>query len=207
MSGVSLQFRPSATPDIRATLSNSTQRSLLVLRLLFLSLTSPSLSSCVVRFSLGEFLDLSSFKLPAQDDLVDRMTVNLSYYALNYFLIYSLLLLGLSTQHPSFLFATVALSAAGYYLFRMRTDSIVIGGLLLTEDQIKLSFAVISALLFFYVAGWAMVYVTALAVLIAMVHAGLRQRSIRSRTSVSLVSARDSVKKEFNDLKRDINRR
>jgi len=144
--------------------------------------------------SVGEFLDLNAFTLPAGEDLVDRMTVNLCYYAMNYFTIYAALLLCLSTQHPSFLFATVALSAAGYYLFKMRTDSIVIGQTVLSEDQIKVGFALLSCLLFVYIGGWSIVYVTALAALISLVHALLRQRSVRSRGSVSLAAARDSIK-------------
>ena len=130
------------------------------------------------------------------------MQVNLAYYALNYALLYALFLLFLSVRHPSFLFTSLALAAAGYYLFRMRTGRVVLGSVVLTEDQVRAGYGVLSVLLFIYVGGWAMVYVTALAALIAIVHAAMRQRSVKSRGSVAMASVKDTVKNEVNELKR-----
>ena len=158
---------------------------------------------CVV--SLNEFLDLNNFKPPRdQNEAIERVQVNLSYYALNYALLYSLFLLFLAVRHPSFLFTTLALAAAGYYLFRMRTGRVVLGSVALTEDQVRAGYAVVSVLLFIYVGGWTMVYVTALAALIAVVHAAMRQRSVKSRGSVAMANVRDSVKREVNDIKREV---
>jgi len=155
---------------------------------------------------LNEFLDLNSFKPPRdQNEAIERVQVNLSYYALNYFLLYSLFLLFLSVREPSFLFTSLALAAAGYYLFRMRTDRIVLGSVALTEDQVRIGYGVVSVLLLFYVGGWLMVYVTAVTVLISLVHAALRQRSLKSRGSVTMAGVKDSIKREVNEAKREIN--
>jgi hypothetical protein len=157
-------------------------------------------------FSLNEFLDLNNFKPPRdQNEAIERVQVNLAYYALNYALLYTLFLLFLSVRHPSFLFTSLALAATGYYLFRMRTDRVVLGSVVLTEDQVRLGYGVVSVLLFIYVGGWSMVYVTAVAALISLAHAALRQRSIKSRGSVTMQGVKDTIKREVNDIKRDVN--
>ena len=154
---------------------------------------------------MSEFLDLNTFKPPRdQSEAIERVQVNVGYYALNYLLLYSLFLLFLSVRQPSFLFTTLALAATGYYLFRMRTDRIVLGSVALTEDQVRLGFGVVSVLLFLYVGGWSMLYATAAAALLSLIHAALRQRSLKSRGSVTMAGARDSIKKEVNELKRDL---
>ena len=168
-------------------------------------LTFPHLLSACCR-RVSEFLDLNTFKPPRdQSEAIERIQLNLAYYALNYVLLYTLFLLFLSIQQPSFLFTSLALAATGYYLFRMRTDRIVLGSVALTEDQVRAGYGVVSVLLFLYVGGWPMVYVTAVAALISLVHAAMRQRSIKSRGSVTLATARDSIKREVNDMKRDLN--
>ena len=155
--------------------------------------------------SLSEFLDLNSFKPPRdQAEAVERVQVNVAYYALNYLLLYTLFLLFLSVRQPSFLFTSLALAAAGYYLFRLRTDRVVLGSAVLTEAQVRAAYGIVSVLLFVYVGGWSMVYVSAVAALISLVHAALRQRSLKSRGSVSMAGVRDSIKREVNDLKRDV---
>ena len=156
--------------------------------------------------SISEFLDLNSFKPPRdQSEAVERVQVNLGYYALNYLLLYTLFLLFLSVRQPSFLFTSLALAALGYYLFRMRTDRVVLGSVVLTEDQVRAGYGIVSVLLFIYVGGWSMLYVTAVAALISLVHALLRQRSLKSRGSVTMAGVRDSIKREVNDVKRDLN--
>jgi len=155
---------------------------------------------------VNEFLDLNSFKPPRdQNEAMERIQVNLAYYALNYVLIYTLFLLFLSVRQPSFLFTSLALAATGYYLFRMRTGRVVLGSVVLSEDQVRAGYGVVSVLLFIYVGGWLMVYVTALAALVAVIHAALRQRSIKSRGSVTMANVKDSIKREVNDIKRDVN--
>ena len=201
MSGLTLQFRPSAD-------SSSPPHCWPTVRTYRCWLPHPWLTavSVVSLCSISEFLDLNNFKPPRdQNEAIERIQVNLAYYALNYALLYTLFLLFLSVRHPSFLFTTLALGALGYYLFRMRTERVVLGSTVLTEDQVKLGFAVVSGLLFVYVGGWAMVYVTAVAALISLVHAALRQRSLKSRGSVTMAGVKDSIKREVAGVKSDIN--
>ena len=202
-SGLTWQFRPSAAPALRSTHSPLSSP---LGHWPFLSLSwcdIPSAVPCVVCWtdvevwrcvccvvrccSVGEFLDVSALKLPAtSSDLMERLSVNGGYYAFNYALLYALLLLFLSLQQPPLLFACVAIAAGGYYLFHMRRDAVVIGGTRLTEEQLRLLYLSISALLFLYAGGWPMLYVTALTALLSGLHAALRQRSLKSRGSTSL---------------------
>ena len=153
---------------------------------------------------VGEFLDMKTFSVPTSDTLLERVQVNVSYYAFNYLLLYGLLLLFLSLQHPTLLFASVAIAAAGYFLFKMRTEPLVIGGTRLTEEQVRLLFLSISAALFLYAGGWPMLYVSALAALLSVLHAALRQRSVKARGSTSLAGVKDSLKREVRDIGRSL---
>jgi len=154
---------------------------------------------------VGEFLDVGAFKLPATSgDLMDRLSVNGGYYAFNYLFLYAVLLLFLSLQKPPLLFASVAIAAGGYYLFHMRTEPLVIGGTRLTEEQLRLIYLSISALLFLYAGGWPMLYVTAVTALLALIHAALRQRSLKSRGSTSMAGVKEAIKREVNDVQRQV---
>jgi len=132
---------------------------------------------------VGDFLDLSSFKVPSGGDLQDRLSVNLNYYLGNYLLIAALFILFLCVQSPSLLFAVLAIGAAGIYLFSLRKDAIIVGGKVFNNEEIRLIYIATAALLFVYVGGYPVLYVTAVAALIALAHASLRQRSIKSRAN------------------------
>ena len=150
---------------------------------------------------VGEFLDPSSFSVPASSDVVERVLVNVQYYSFNYAAVWAALLLVLSVQQPALLFACVAIGCAGYFTFRMRTDPVVVAGTRLSEQQVRYAYAAVSAALFLYAGGWPMLYVSAVAALLALVHAALRQRSVRSRGSVSAAQVKEKVAREVNDLK------
>ena len=153
---------------------------------------------------LSEFLDVSAFKLPTGDVLLERVQVNVGYYAFNYLLLYAVLLLFLSLQQPPLLFAAVAIAAAGYFVFAMRQEPLNVAGTRLTEAQTRLLFVSLSAAIFLYAGGWPMLYVTAVAALIALLHAALRQRSVKSRGSTSLAGVKDALKREVRDVQRSL---
>ena len=159
-----------------------------------------------MRRRLPEFLSVSSFSVPGQEELLERMSVNLLYYALNYLLLCAALLLVLAVQQPGLLFCFVALSACAYLLFSMRTEALSLAGAALTEPQLQLAFALLSLALLLYVGGSSMLWVSALAALLCLLHAGLRQRSVKSRGSVSLQGAKDAAKSAYGDIKRELRR-
>jgi len=143
---------------------------------------------------VGEFLDLSAFKIPQQQELTERITLNLSYYAANYLAIYSAFLLYLCIHYPSLLFAVIAIVCAGVYLFNMRQSPIIIAGKVFTKEEVRLIYAATAVMLVVYVGGYPVLYVTAVAALIALAHAALRQRTLKARGATAFTSAATNIK-------------
>ena len=153
---------------------------------------------------LGDMLDVNAFKVPAAEDAWPRVQVNVTYYWLNYLAVFGVGLLILSLQHPTLLFASLSIAATGWFLFQMRTQPVVVGGVRLSDDQLRLLYLAASTLLFLYAGGWAMLYTAALCALVVLLHAGMRQRSVKARGSAFVQSAKDSVRRELNDARQQL---
>ena len=172
-----------------------------------LPLPFPAMSSSPFALSfrpLGDMLDVNAFKVPAAEDALARVQTNVSYYALNYAAVFGLGLLVLSLQHPTLLFASLSIAAGGWYLLQMRTSPVVLGGVRLSEDQVKLLYLAVSTLLFLYAGGWSILYTASVCALLVLLHAGLRQRSVKARGSAFVQAAKDSVRREVNDVRQQL---
>jgi len=86
----------------------------------------------------------------------------------------------------------------------MRRSAIIIGPKVFSETEVKLIFTVITVLLFIYVGGYPVLYITAVGSLIALAHAALRQRSVKSKGTTAVQGVTNNIRREFSTVKREL---
>jgi hypothetical protein len=113
---------------------------------------------------------------------------NLSYYQANYLLVILVLLVLTCFWVPVFLFGLALIIGSAIYLFSVRKTPLVVGEKVLTKKEVMLSYGVLSLLTCLLFGGARSILALAIAALIILLHSSFRQRSLKSKVNVGLIS-------------------
>lgn len=130
-----------------------------------------------------EFADSSAFKLPNNDDISERVSTNLVHFQANYFAIFILLMLYAFIARPRFLLGSLITFGLGVYIFGVRTRPIVFQGRVVQRKEAILSYMIICLVTIIIFGGSTGLLSLCLSVLIILMHAMLRQRSLAARAT------------------------
>ena len=139
--------------------------------------------------SWSDFFDLNSFSAPPSpaSEAVGRINVNLTYYWWNYL---ALLSLGfLYTVFNRYLFALALAFAVctAVYIFSPRRTALLIAGRQISRQEIFVCWCATSLIACIWSGGYHFLLSTAVTLLLVLLHATLRQRSMKAKV-VSFLS-------------------
>jgi len=98
---------------------------------------------------VGSFFDRSRLSLPRPTELLSRVRSNFAYFQTNYVLVFLVLCLYSALTSPLFLVALVLVALLWLYLWRWRTQPLVVRGWAIPEQLTVVALALVSAFLFY----------------------------------------------------------
>ena len=132
--------------------------------------------------SWNEFFKFNGgFRYPDPEKLNDRVACNLLYYQANYLFVPALFLLYVVVARPIFLIALLLVAGGAVYLFQIRDQPFVINQKPLKPQQVKLIFGVGTLVILMLFGGTSCLVALLLSLLVVVLHATFRKRSLKSR--------------------------
>jgi hypothetical protein len=130
----------------------------------------------------SEFTDIHSFSLTSKrSELYERVNVNLGYYSFNYLSIIFVTLLYVCIKHPWYILGFIFEVSIFAYLFYYRKQPIVFMNRPLSKRDQAIGYALVATVINLLVGGWTSVCTFAFAILLILIHASFRSRSLKAR--------------------------
>jgi len=133
--------------------------------------------------SLSEFFDVSSFSWPPSptSEFVARINVNLTYYVWNYIALVALAFIYTAFHRWYFVVCLVLVLCCGVYIFRVRRTALVVAGRQFSRQEVFVLYVVVSLIIGIWSGGVAFIVSTIIALCTILLHACVRQRSVKAR--------------------------
>ncbi|KYQ93398.1 PRA1 family protein 2 [Tieghemostelium lacteum] len=142
----------------------------------------------------SEFVELDRFGFPDSKDMLNRVNTNLEFYTGNYLVIVAVVLLLTLFSNTALLLTVLIFGGIAYFLFFIRSNTIDLGGFVLNLVSQAAILSVISVYFIYRYSGLTLFYTTLLSLVVVLVHAFLRKRSIKSKVN-NLVNEADDILK------------
>ena len=155
------------------------------------------ISVCLCVCSWSEFFDFNNFSSPPSpsSEAVARINVNLTYYWWNYLIFIALAALYTTFNRPLFTLALAFTTCTALYLFSPRRPALLIAGRQFSRQEIFVCWCATSLIACIWSGGLHFAVSTLLALVVVLVHAALRQRTMKAKV-VSFLAFLRQVKGE-----------